>query len=126
MNTKEVSYVRCHKCHCFRLPVDFLNHKKRKLKTCQKCRLLGVKSTRTFVQKQKALRIEALPTNDNDNENNIVHLNDEDVKTNIIVDACVNIINEEMKKELAVYKALLDLKDKTIRDLLEMKNNQSV
>ena len=38
MMSDEIKHEKCGRCKCWRLPSEFLNDKKRKLKTCSKCR----------------------------------------------------------------------------------------
>jgi hypothetical protein len=38
MTSQEVKHFRCSRCKCWRVPEEFLNATRRKLKTCKRCR----------------------------------------------------------------------------------------
>jgi hypothetical protein len=52
MTTQEVKHVKCPRCKCWRKPLEFLNAKGRKLKTCAKCRDYD-KNVRDIKKKKK-------------------------------------------------------------------------
>ena len=54
---KEIQHLKCSRCRCWRIPVNFLNAKGRKLKTCSNCRASGRKAivkTKCHHNRQKA------------------------------------------------------------------------
>lgn len=123
-NTKEVVHVKCHKCKCFRLPSEFLNSKKRKLKTCIKCRNLGTRINNRYLERKKEknqeLKINTDIIEDDNNDNEIIHPDyggiDVESKSDLL-DKCVEIVKKDMDREIELLKQLLKFKQQ-MRDNL--------